>query len=107
MGQWASEFGVDRRRFLHWEKQMGEEAIDRIRRGVVSLPPRPGQREGEREEDAAAAAPAAKVAFRQKRARLYFFYPFVHVFFFNQSQTLINEANPKHSNLSHSRVDTR
>jgi len=38
---------------------MGKEAIDRIRRGVVPLPPRPGQREGEREEDAAAAAPAA------------------------------------------------
>ena len=33
MGQ--REFGVDRRRFLHWEKEMGEEAIDRIRRGVV------------------------------------------------------------------------
>jgi len=36
---------VDRQRMSYWEKHLGEETLDRIRRGVVPLPPRTGREE--------------------------------------------------------------
>ena len=44
---WAAEFGVDRRRMDHWEKRLGAEDLERIRRGVIPLPARaPGPQGG-------------------------------------------------------------
>lgn len=53
--QWAAEFGIDKRRFCYWEENVGEEMIDRLRRGVVPLPCRPPGPDGKARSYAKAA----------------------------------------------------
>mmetsp|Transcript_28802 Transcript_28802/g.88293 ORF Transcript_28802/g.88293 Transcript_28802/m.88293 type:complete len:194 (-) Transcript_28802:3-584(-) len=55
--QWASAFGIDRQRFTYWEKHMGEETLDRIRRGVVPLPRVPGEEKSDGEGEGEANNP--------------------------------------------------
>ena len=56
---WAAEFGVDRRRMDHWEKRLGAEDLERIRRGVIPLPARTPGPQGEERSYARAPEQAA------------------------------------------------
>lgn len=44
---WAKEFGIDRPRFTYWERHIGEDTIDAIKRDVIPLPDRPPSASGE------------------------------------------------------------